>query len=73
MMKCWYDGYLISDRIPTEEREAYRHGRHNGHKLRIYSPLSVVEAMITGVIANYWTKTETYEALSEYIKKTMTA
>ena len=65
----WYDGYLISDRIPTEEREAYRHGRYNGHRLHIYNPLSVVEAMITGVVANYWTKTETYEALSEYINK----
>ena len=68
-IRNWYDGYLISDRIPTEKREEYREGKYNGHKISIYSPLSVVESMTTGVIKDYWNKTETYEALAEYIRK----
>lgn len=65
----WYDGYSISDQIPPDEREAYRSGKYKGHKISIYSPLSVVESMTTGRIQNYWNKTETYEALAEYIRK----
>ncbi len=65
----WYDGYLVSDRVPPEKREEYREGRYDGHKFSIYSPLSVVESMLTGRIRNYWNKTETYEALAEYIRK----
>lgn len=65
----WYDGYVISDRVPTQSREAYREGRFEGHRISIYSPLSVVKAMSTGRIANYWNKTETYEALAEYIRR----
>ncbi|MCR5323615.1 MAG: ATP-binding protein [Lachnospiraceae bacterium] len=65
----WYDGYLISDRIPPDKREKYREGKYEGHKLSIYCPLSVVEAMTTGVIRDYWNKTETYEALAEYIRR----
>ena len=65
----WYDGYVISDRIPPEKREEYRKGNYDGHRISIYSPLSVVESMTTGKIRNYWNKTETYEALAEYIRK----
>ena len=65
----WYDGYLVSDRIPPEKREEYREGRYDGHRFSVYSPLSVVESMTTGVIKDYWNKTETYEALAEYIRK----
>lgn len=46
----WYDGYVISDQIPLEEREAYRSGEYQGHRMSIYSPLSVVESMTTGRI-----------------------
>ncbi len=65
----WYNGYVVSDRIPPEKREQYRQGKYDGHKISIYSPLSVVESMTTGQIKNYWNKTETYEALAEYIRK----
>ena len=34
----------------------------------LYSPLSVVKAVSSGLIMNYWNKTETYEALAEYIR-----
>ena len=68
-VSSWYDGYIISDRIEPDKRAAYRQGRYDGHKIAIYSPLSVVESMTTGQIRNYWNKTETYEALAEYIRK----
>lgn len=63
----WYDGYVVSDRIPPERREEYREGLYDGHKISIYSPLSVVESITTGIIKNYWNKTETFEALAEFI------
>ncbi len=65
----WYDGYEVSDIIPIDKREEYRQGKYEGHKVSIYSPLSVVEAMVNGEIKNYWNKTESYEALADYIKK----
>lgn len=68
-ISSWYDGYIVSDTIPKEKREEYRVGTYAGHKHAIYSPLSVVESMSTGVIKNYWNKTESYEALAEYIRK----
>ncbi len=65
----WYNGYVVSDMIPIEKRQDYRQGKYDGHKVSIYSPLSVVEAMTNGIIKNYWNKTENYEALAEYIIK----
>ncbi len=65
----WYNGYVVSDRIPVKKRLVYRQGKYDGHKVSIYSPLSVVEAMTNGIIKNYWNKTENYEALAEYIIK----
>lgn len=71
-MKDWYDGYEVSDIIPPDP----------GHKTfaetgvfpeparyALYSPLSVVKAVQTGRVMNYWNKTETYEALAEYIRR----
>ncbi len=68
-MKMWYDGYLISDEIPVEFRSAYRKGEYVENVYHEYSPLSVVKALRSGIIQNYWNQTETYEALSEYINK----
>lgn len=34
----------------------------------MYSPKSVVDAMLSGVFDNYWNQTETYEALKTYIR-----
>ena len=69
--KDWYDGYEVSDVIPPDpgynilrETGAYPEARHYS----LYSPLSVVKAARTGYIMNYWNKTETYEALAEYIR-----
>ena len=64
----WYDGYEVDTSIPIEMREKYRMGEYDGKTISIYSPLSVVSAMSTGVIQNYWNKTESYEALAEYIR-----
>lgn len=71
-LKDWYDGYVVSDIIPPDpgyqvlrEKGTYQTAR----RYSLYSPLSVVKAVRTGLIMNYWNKTETYEALAEYIRK----
>ena len=71
-MRAWYDGYEVSDIIPPDPD--YKIQDMSGKELQakhysIYSPLSVVKAITTGYIRNYWNKTETYEALAEYIRK----
>ena len=38
------------------------------NNISIYNPKSVVEAMLRSNFSNYWTKTETYEALKVYIE-----
>lgn len=64
----WYDGYALHDQIPVNKRRLFRQGQYTDHKISVYSPLSVVKAMRNGLVDNYWNKTETYEALAEYIK-----
>lgn len=64
----WYDGYEICTSIPVELRDKYRMGEYEGKTISIYCPLSVVNAMSSGIIQNYWNKTESYEALAEYIR-----
>lgn len=58
--KAWYDGYhLISNGI--EKDTLYS----------MYSPKSVVEAMLRHKFSTYWNQTETYEALKIYIQMNM--
>ena len=71
-VRNWYDGYDVSDVIPPDPD--YQEQKKTGMPLKatryaLYSPLSVVEAMTTGVIKDYWNQTETYEALAEYIRR----
>ena len=71
-MREWYDGYRVSDIIPPDPD--YRSSAETGLQPQaktwsLYNPLSVVNAVRTGLIRNYWNKTETYEALAEYIRK----
>lgn len=42
---------------------------YNVNGISIYNPKSVVSAMLKKEFDNYWSKTETYEALREYIEK----
>ena len=58
----WYDGYKVNGEAPVNEE-----GRMST-EYHLYAPLSVVKAMITGQIQDYWNKTETYEALAKYIR-----
>lgn len=55
--RAWYDGYELVT-VDGGERVSYS----------MYSPKSVVDAMLSGVFDNYWNQTETYEALKAYIK-----
>ena len=70
-IKDWYDGYDVSDIIPPDpECQVFRETgiKPAAQRYSLYSPLSVVNAIRTGQIRNYWNKTETYEALAEYIR-----
>ena len=71
-IRDWYDGYEVSDIVPRdpEHRGLIATGEEpKGKKYHLYSPLSVVEAVSTGVLKDYWNKTETYEALADYIRR----
>ncbi len=71
-IRDWYDGYEVSDIIPPDpdHKEQKSIGKPlEPQRFSLYSPLSVVEAMTTGVIKDYWNKTENYEALAEFIRK----
>ena len=58
--KTWYDGYkLVVHRKQEDERYS------------MYSPKSVVEAMLRHKFGTYWNQTETYEALKIYIQMDM--
>lgn len=54
--KAWYDGYVFSERIDGQDVQ-----------ISMYSPKSVVEAMLRQKFGTYWNQTETYEALKLYI------
>lgn len=53
--------------MPFEETKKWYDG-YNLNKLSIYNPKSVVAAMMRKQFDNYWTSTETYEALKVYIE-----
>ncbi len=63
-IKAWYDGYLVEGEIPPDPQKLGL----KASQYHLYAPLSVVNAMRTGLIKNYWNNTETYEALAEYIR-----
>ena len=67
-MKLWYDGYRLSER-PTYSLVKDMKDTPEDGVYEIYSPLSVVNAARYKRIENYWNKSETYEALAEYIRK----
>ena len=60
-INAWYDGYDLYGIIPPGEKEP--------EEYQIYNPYSVVQAVITGRICDYWNATETYEALSVHINR----
>ena len=69
-IKAWYDGYKVTDIIPPDPEHQMQKKTGTPPEPRtyfLYSPLSVVKAVQTGHILNYWNNTETYEALEKYI------
>ena len=58
--RAWYDGY-----------ELITHRRTGDMHYAMYSPKSVVEAMLRHKFGTYWNQTETYEALKVYIQMDM--
>jgi len=63
-IKAWYDGYQVTDAVPADPEGLGL----KPNLYHLYAPLSVVRAVSTGAIQNWWNKTETYEALAEYIR-----
>lgn len=53
--------------MPFDETKSWYDG-YNLMGISIYNPRSVVMSMTGGYFNNYWTSTETYEALKEYIE-----
>ena len=64
-IKKWYDGYRLSNKSSKELSAE----KTQGQEYEIYCPLSVVSAARYRILENYWNKTETYEALAEYIRR----
>ena len=58
--KTWYDGYQL-----------IAHYQTGCEQYSMYSPKSVVEAMLRHKFGTYWNQTETYEALKIYIQMDM--
>lgn len=58
--KTWYDGYRL-----------VVHQKWKDEYYSMYSPKSVVEAMLRHKFGTYWNQTETYEALKIYIQMNM--
>lgn len=54
---AWYNGYHMT---------VVTNGRQTDYSM--YSPKSVVDAMLSGIFDDYWNQTETYEALKVYIR-----
>ena len=66
--KSWYDGYRLSNKVSSEMIPEGEHIDEAVYRdFEIYSPYSVVSAMLSKQFANYWNQTETYEALKQYI------
>lgn len=53
--------------VDFEKEKEWYDGYTFSGELHIYNPKSVVDSIRRKRIANYWTQTETYEALREYI------
>ena len=69
-IRAWYDGYRAKDIIPPDpgHKQFLASGKSpEGITYSLYNPLSVVKAMRSGIVNNYWNETETYEALKQYI------
>lgn len=54
--------------IDFQEMKRWYDGYQFAGNLHIYSPKSVVDSLLHGRFSNYWTATETYEALKIYIE-----
>ena len=58
--RAWYNGYHL-----------LTHNKNKNKIYAMYSPKSVVEAMMRHKYGTYWNQTETYEALKIYIQMNM--
>jgi hypothetical protein len=62
------DKYSMDRQLVREWYNGYQMRTPEGKNFEVYNPKSVVEAMDSRACRNYWTKTETYDALKAYIE-----
>lgn len=55
-------------KMDFEETQKWYDGYRFLQNMHIYSPKSVIDAMLNGRFDSYWTETETYESLKMYIE-----
>jgi len=60
-IKAWYDGYEVSATVPAGDSVAPRYS--------IYSPHSVIKAVNTGIVTNWWNASGTFMDLAEQINR----
>lgn len=64
----WYDGYRLSNKASEEMlADGAESDAADNTVYEVYSPYSVVNAILTRQFDNYWNQTETYEALQQYV------
>jgi hypothetical protein len=63
----WYDGYVLTD-APSPDLVLDPVTDLESKRLKVFNPLSVVSAARYRRLESYWSHTETYEALEEYIR-----
>lgn len=68
LFREWYDGYRLSNMVSSDMLEKESVSSEKYREYEIYSPYSVVNALMNKRFANYWNQTETYEALKPYIE-----
>ena len=60
-------GLCLEHQMDFEALKQWYDGYQLGSSFHIYNPKSVVDSIRRKKIANYWTRTETYESLKKYI------
>ena len=61
-VRRWYDGYQMQWRDSISQEQ---------HKLHMYNPNSLVNAMIDGVTESYWKNTGAFAGVNDYIELNM--
>ena len=59
----WYDGYKLSRNVTD------KNGNISEIKYEVYNPESVVQTLETKEFGNYWSKTSSYQVISDRLRQ----